>query len=155
MITHLIAAKVERAMDCKGSRTAFLSVYALIGAALVAGPAAASANAARPWTNASGDVTVSLEKGVAVYRGPRTAFRAPGGDAGGRAGEDLETSLEGGAPAREVRIRREVVYINCFRPRRLTTHGFGGVRRYNRGFGGFRNSTFGFDRYRRSQLTNC
>ncbi|MEO1014003.1 MAG: hypothetical protein AAFX08_02330 [Pseudomonadota bacterium] len=119
-----------------------------IGRALLAGVtffAQAGAGAEATWTRHNAATEASSEKGVRVFRGPQQA-----------AANDVEAALAGGdAKNVTVRIVRETLVVNCFRPRRLTVHGFQGVRRYNTGFGGFRNSTFGFNDYDRDQLTNC
>ncbi len=119
-----------------------------IGAGLLAGLAFAAQSgisASAAWTRHEAATSAATEKGVRVFRGPAPA-----------AASDIDAELAGGASKNvTIRIVRETLVVNCFRPRRLTVHGFQGVRRYNTGFGGFRNSTFGFDRYDRDQLTNC
>ena len=95
------------------------------------------------------EATVSLEKGVRVVRGPalspdRLEAAAP-----------IETALEGAARPRAQPAPARIVFRNCYFPNRLTTHGFGAVRRYNRALGPYPVDTFGFNAYRRNGRVAC
>lgn len=95
------------------------------------------------WTRHETASTIEAENGVNVVRGPKST-----------SGLNLDDELAGKSQT-TIRIEKKVVVVNCFKPRRLTTHGFLGVRRYNRSYGNFGSPRFGFDDYERSDLTNC
>lgn len=116
----------------------------VIAAVLVFAAAMSSPADARVWTNQDATATQSVENGVRVVRGP-----APIADG------DLDRALDGAGPRPIIRVVKEVRVVNCWNPRPLTTHGFLGVRRYNRSLGSFGSPTFGFDQYKRSDLISC
>ncbi|MBI1391211.1 MAG: hypothetical protein GC152_00590 [Alphaproteobacteria bacterium] len=108
-----------------------------------AGLSLSLSSAEAAWTRHDTTSVTSSEKGVSVTRGPKPVFNA-----------SLEDSLAGGTE-KFILIEKKVVVVNCFKPRRLTTHGFLGVRRYNDSFGDFGSPSFGFDDYDRNDLVNC
>ncbi|MEM6538179.1 MAG: hypothetical protein AAF668_10680 [Pseudomonadota bacterium] len=111
---------------------------------------------AAPWTYKDQRAVTSVENGVTVIRGARPLRPRLLGPATSKTkGDSLEETLEGRPEVKIVRIKTTERVVTCRKPRRLITHGFQGVRRYNRAFGSFRPTTFGFDDYDRADLIRC